>query len=219
MTLQIIGGTLIYGRTVQPAQYETKKAECHLQFNVPEGGAINGEQIEEVAKLAMTKVHEMVGLAKPNKAAVSAAVASTAPATSVPATGRTKADIEAEMKAAAQPKTPKVPPKTKPAPADAAEITDEDATPQIRKNPEDRKEPASNAAAVVDDELFEPAAKMITEADILAAVTAKQQQINNAVAIRKLIGKYVSPPKRASDIPVESRAQFLKDLEALTGGV
>lgn len=219
MSLTIIGGTLIYGRTVQPAQYETKKAEVHLQFNVPEGQTITAEQIEEVAKLAMTKTHEMVGLAKPAAKEVKDAAAN---ATSVPQTGRTKADLEAEAVAAAsQPKPDKAakqPPKSKAADkpkSDPAAIEGGE-KPQINTNPENRQDPAQADAAAIDESLFAPAEEgPITEAKLIEACTAKMKALNNAVPIRTVIAKYVAAPKTVKDIPEASRAQFLKDLENL----
>lgn len=39
---QITGGRVVFSRTVQPAQYESKRAEVELNFVLAEGEALDG---------------------------------------------------------------------------------------------------------------------------------------------------------------------------------
>lgn len=58
---QITGGKVTYGRTVQPAQYESKRADIELTFTLAEGERL-GDTLEAVGKIVKDKVLEMVGL-------------------------------------------------------------------------------------------------------------------------------------------------------------
>lgn len=58
---QITGGKISYGRTVQPAQYESKKAEIELTFVLAEGEKL-GSTLDHAAEIAKNKVLELVGL-------------------------------------------------------------------------------------------------------------------------------------------------------------
>src|ERR1700730_18063669 len=58
---QITGGRVVYGRTVQPAQYESKKAEVEITFAVAEGED-HAALLDLAAKVACYKAHEMVGI-------------------------------------------------------------------------------------------------------------------------------------------------------------
>lgn len=58
---QITGGRVVYGRTVQPAQYESKRADVELTFVVAEGEDY-GSWLAKVVTETVTKVHEIVGI-------------------------------------------------------------------------------------------------------------------------------------------------------------
>jgi hypothetical protein len=60
--MQITGGRVVYSRTVQPAQYESKKAEVELSFVLAEKEEL-GDALERVGVLVHKQVLEMVGLA------------------------------------------------------------------------------------------------------------------------------------------------------------
>jgi hypothetical protein len=104
---QITGGTVNFGRTVQPAQYESKKADVTLTFVLAEGEDM-GEMLNHVA-LAQAKALEMVGLK--------------AQAASAPAAAKTEPTATAETAKTSEkaPKTPRVP--KKPVAADPAPPT------------------------------------------------------------------------------------------------
>ena len=59
--MQITGGRVVYSRTVQPAQYESKKAEVELNFVLAEKEEL-GDALERVGMLVHMQVMEMVGL-------------------------------------------------------------------------------------------------------------------------------------------------------------
>jgi hypothetical protein len=59
--MQIISGRVVFARTVQPAQYESKKAEVELNFVLAEGEELDAT-IDIVAGHAMDTVLAMVGL-------------------------------------------------------------------------------------------------------------------------------------------------------------
>ena len=59
--MQITGGRVVYSRTVQPVQFESKKAEVELSFVLAEGEKL-GDALDEVADLAKAQALGMVGL-------------------------------------------------------------------------------------------------------------------------------------------------------------
>ena len=60
---QITAGRVVYSRTVQPVQYESKRAEIELNFVLVEGEDL-GDTLAEVAEIVQAKTLEMVGLKK-----------------------------------------------------------------------------------------------------------------------------------------------------------
>jgi hypothetical protein len=64
--MQITGGRVVYSRTVQPAQYESKRGEVELTFVLAEGEDL-GAALDEVADLVKAKALDMVGLKSPRK--------------------------------------------------------------------------------------------------------------------------------------------------------
>lgn len=206
----IIGGRVIYGKKVQPQQYFNDHAEVEFSWSAPEGST--EEQALVIAQhaqdMAVAKVFELLATKKP-------LAANPAPA---PAAQRTKADIEREVIAAASQK----PAVTAPAPRTAKRPPAQpkaEQEPQIRTNPEDRKDPA-----VQDDALFgdgddfssdvkpEVPVVEVTDADLNAACTKKNAALKNPVAIRGLIAQF---GLNLNSIPKEKRAEFLEKLDAL----
>jgi hypothetical protein len=59
--MHISSGRVGYLRSVQPAQYETKKAEVELTFALAEGEEL-GNHLTYVSSLAMDQAHMMVGI-------------------------------------------------------------------------------------------------------------------------------------------------------------
>lgn len=199
--MQITGGKVVFSRSVQPAQYETKKAEVEIQFTLAEGEKLEN-QLDIAAKFAQDKALEMVGLQKPavTTAAPKAAVPTKAQGETTPAE-KTGKEAAAEKLNAADTKKAKAPPKT------GAAIS----------TGEERKDPDNND---ISDLLGETPAevKTITDKDLSAACNAQNGKMKEgAPSIRKLIEKFAGPlPKQVRDIPQEKRQAFLDELKALT---
>lgn len=217
---QITGGRVTYGRTVQPAQYESKKMEAELTFAISEGDGFE-ETFAHAAFLAIDKVHEVLGLARPKapekpttakqsveeiKAALKTeAIAQLHNGQEVKtATVTTKADLEAAAKKKAN--GPKKPPAVDPAAIDVV-------TEQGQLEP--AKVPTKDADPAAMDDVLTGEAAPITDVDLTGAITRKNAVLKNPVAIRQLIGKYVAPPKQAREIAPEHRTKFLEELAAL----
>ena len=59
--MQITSGRVVYSRTVQPAQYESKRAEVELNFVLTEGEEL-GHTLAAVADRCKNQVFTMVGI-------------------------------------------------------------------------------------------------------------------------------------------------------------
>ena len=59
--MQITRGKVLFGRTIQPAQFESKKAEAELEFVLAEGEEL-GDALDEVGDMVKDHVLKMVGL-------------------------------------------------------------------------------------------------------------------------------------------------------------
>lgn len=209
----ITGGKVTFGRTVQPAQYETKRAEVEIHFTIAEGAGPEAEQAElnAAAEMAQAKALELVGLRKADKAPAAELAApekpapkkADKPAAETPKQTKSKADLEAELMAQLA---------AKEAAAAKSAATVEDPAPNISTTPEDRKDPAA-----VDDDLFkaDETPPQITDADLRTRITKHNEKIKNGPAIRTLIAKYVKAGQGANDIPMDKRQAFLTELEAL----
>lgn len=230
----ITGGKVIFGRTVQPQQFESKRAEVEIMFSVPEGADASAglAMLNEAASLAQAKALELVGLKQstpaPVGATVSKTVAEVTDKKADKAPTKTKADLEAEQKAALEAKAAakdkadataeneaKIKAALKQAAADAAAIVDD--KPQISTNPEDRKDPAvvEDPAAITDESLFTADDTPVTDADLRTHIMKVNEKLKNGPAIRQLIGKYVKPGQGAAEIPMDKRKAFLTELDAL----
>lgn len=210
---KISGGTVTFGRTVNLGDYNSKKAEATIGFSVEDGGSI-----DEASAVAVAKVNELLGIA-PKIAGVEPAKTTVYPAKEThDAAGIKEANagkLEAEKKKPGRP--PKVAPAAEPAKVedDFPDIPEDlKAKPQIstgeeRKGPEDKDEDWGAEAAAVTD--LEMTSKMNHKNGELR----KTHGDAAAPMIRKLIGKYVTPPKTAREIPAEARAKFLEELAAL----
>lgn len=215
--MQIIGGRIVFARSVQPAQYETKKAEVELTFTMAEGEEL-GAHLDQLGARVQAKALELVGLkvngnAGPSLGAVKDP-AIPAKVTEDKPKGKTKKDLEAE-KAAELAKSAEAAEATKPKvtfpKSDPADMSEAD-KPQISSGGE-RTDPA---AVTSDDELFEAAAPDVTDVDLTSAITRKNAEIKKPAEIKKLIGQYVQPPKGSRDIPQPQRRDFLEKLKLLT---
>lgn len=219
--MQITGGKVSFSRSVQPAQYETKRADVELSFVLAEGETL-ADALDQVAALAKGKGLEMVGLKENGAGTGTKQIVTPPPAatTSVPTTGngRTKADLEKEALAAAAAKpTATKPPATKKTEpkADAASIVEEPAA-NISTSPEDRKDPA-----VIEDAdplgLGVEAAKPLTDAELISEIQGHNSKVSNPTEIKKLVAIFAGggAPKTARDIPADKRAEFVTKLKQI----
>lgn len=58
---QITGGRVVFSRTVQPAQYESKRAEVELTFVLAEGEELNST-LNDVSLKAKSQVLDILGI-------------------------------------------------------------------------------------------------------------------------------------------------------------
>lgn len=198
---QITAIKITYGRTVQPAQYESKKAEAEFTATVDDGEDV-AAIVDHCIHLAQSKVHEMVGLSKPTatkqpaKQAAKAEAPKAAPPTELDEKiqkpkGKSKADLEAEQ---------------------ALKLSQAAAVPA---------KGADIALDVLDAPATAPADPdgldtVITPADIKEAVHKKMQHQpahpERGAAIKAIREKFVKPPLGLADIPTEHRPAFLAQL-------
>lgn len=215
----ILGGTVAYedgvkqqaGDTFSP----TRKVRVELNFAVPEDPGIDADAVlAEVMEKAVNLTNEKLGITKPTRAAktVVAETGKVTPPAKV-VTGKTKADLEAELLAKDKANAPasKRGPKPKVV-ADAAAVVD-DAAVVAAETPD----AAVVDAASMEDWSSEPVTEY-TDKDMNDHVTKKNATLKNPVAIRALIGSYNPDPKKPftlREIPQAQRQVFLDKLEAL----
>lgn len=214
--MQITGGKVIFQRSVQPAQYETKKAEVELSFTLSEGESLEGK-LDEVSAIAQAKALELVGLKPATTTVKPTSVPATKPATEPK--GKTKADLEVEqnaklngkeVKPVKEKKTPPKPPAEN-IMGDVEEITANISTGEERKDP---------AQVSEDDELLglggEAADEPVTDEELVSQVAKHNAKIKNPTAIKLLIAEYFEKGGKVQPalklIPANKRRDFLDKL-------
>jgi hypothetical protein len=197
----ITGGSVTFGRTVQPAQYESKKAEVTITFACSEedGPDIAQKMLDGASAMAKTKALELLGLK---------AAEATAPAAAQ------EPDKPARQKPGPKPKTEARPTTAEKLAAAAAEDTID--LGERDKAAESANEAAEASAADADADLLGPApAQPITDKDLMDAVTKKMAEINDPKALKEVRGKFVQAPLGFKDIPQEKRAECIAAIKAL----
>lgn len=224
--MSITGGSVTFEQSRKLAEYENRKVIITFNVNEPEGQNATGQVLEA---LDIAKAHVLIALGFATKdSAPAAAAAPKAPAVdptdiSAPAAaakpGRKKPPIVVDLKA-------------NPAPADASAVQEPagDAS-SVVEDPKSAAAPTGEAASggaptsdasAVDEDIFSPTPAEVTDTELLAAISRKNQSLQLVLGpaappkIRALIGKYVQPPKAARDIPQEVRAKFIQELDALS---
>lgn len=195
---QITGGRVVYGRTVQPAQFESKRSEVELTFSV-EDGNFDEAALDKVIETAITKAHEMVGVAPAPKSTRKA---------KVDTTSLTKVEV----------KTLEEKPKgddialdvlnTEKASAEDAKIKAAAAL-----NAKDEKKAKADALDDLLGDVTATPAKTYTDMDLVDVVNKTNAAISNPPAIKAVCRKYTA--QAIKDIPQDKRAAFVADLEAL----
>jgi hypothetical protein len=199
---QITGGSVTFGRTVQPAQYESKKAEVTITFACSEDDKPEDAHamLDGASAMAKTKALELLGL----KATEAVA----------PAAGKRASAAEPIGEAPAKPEKAKPGPKPKAQEAKPAEETID--LGERDKAAENVNEAAEASAADADADLLGPApAQPITDKDLMDAVTKKMAEINDPKALKEVRGKFVQAPLGFKDIPQEKRAECIAAIKAL----
>jgi hypothetical protein len=200
---QITGGKISFGRTIQAAQFEPKRADAEFAFTVSEGGDVSEIAIK-AAMLAYSKVHELLGLKTEivahvarvsDQAGQSSLAGATAPVDKSPTSA------EGEKRGRGRPPKPTQPPVVEPDPASI----EDDAAKGNGADPGTAEWAADDAPAE------------ITDARLLEAVTKRNGVINNGAAIKRLIRTYNNdvPGSRLDQIPQPKRGAFLVELEKL----
>lgn len=210
---QITGGKVNFARSVQPAQYETKKAEVELSFTFAENEPL-GEFLDTVANLAQDKALEMVGLKKSAEAKPASAKATKA-----------KPPSDAELLDASEKQKAKEAYAAKQRVGEdleAAKAKAEAANTAKQPALDDLSLPVAETKTDPDADLLGPEQRdtyeVISDEELLGAVTRKNQEIKNPKAIHAIREKYVKLPKGLRDIEQKDRPAFLKELNALTKG-
>jgi hypothetical protein len=201
---QITGGKYSYTRVVKDDDYGIKREfSAELTFNVGEDDPV-GDIGVEIAQRVVDITHEKLRI-KSATASVPAAASEIvktgspspvgpSPAAAVPVNDKEKLAAEAVARATPAPTKPKRAPKAEAAPVPVVE--------------DDLSELFGETAAP---------ARVITDKDLMEAVTKKNATLKDPPKIVALRIKYVGQlPKQMRDIPQEKREEFLKELDALS---
>ncbi len=197
--MNITNGTVTYGRTTKPADYESKKAEVVLSFEIEEG-ADAAAATTKVFDMAVAEVHRRLGIATSPTAREGAAEA-------MKAYARIKAKVP-----------PVEVPEANPTVAPSVGLTEPELSAAIPAtagivDPAAIEEPADVPEAVIEDK---PAA-VVTDKDLHAGVhLAMERHVANK-AIKDLVVTFTGgvAGKSMTLIPVDDRRAFLAALKAL----
>jgi hypothetical protein len=186
---QITGGKVVYGRTVQPAQYESKKSEVELTFSV-EDGQYDEKALDAIIQTAITKAHEMVGVAAAPKTTRKAKVET--PELTIAATSKEAFAAKANGKG-------------QDAVLDALNDLAQTTKPEPKKAVDDLGDILGDVATP---------AKVYSDMDLVDVVNRTNARISNPKAIKALCATFTT--QGIKDIPAEKRAEFVTALEGLT---
>lgn len=199
--VQITNGSVKYGETRKTGDFESKRADVELSFNVPEGKNAD-ELITKVAEKAKEQVFTILGIGKPVK----------------PLHGSSDTTTTQTVKS-----TPRMPKITEtPAQASKAEAQTANLKRQVEviegcvptitggdlsviEEPEVKLKHASEFAPGITD---------ITDLQLMDATRKHQELVKNPVSIRKLINELgvIAPPGRLIDLSQDKRQEYLDKL-------
>ncbi len=204
--MRIIGGVVAYEdgiKTVAGDQFSpTRKVRVELNFSLDDADDEN-VSILSVLNTAQSFVQGKLGIEAPTAAAAKTTRRKAADPTVGEQHNTAVADVAAASKAT------------------AAVISDKDKLAAAAGLTGEKAKPAADPAAIEDtndslDDILGTPAKPVTDAELNAAVQAKNKAIKNPVAIKEVLGKFNGGPgKVLADIPQEKRAEFLAELGAL----
>jgi hypothetical protein len=205
----IQGGKVTYGRTVKTGDYENKRADVEIMFNVEEGQDAD-TALDIAATMAKDKIHQMLGIIVKSAPVVTNTPRAGETAEQTAVRSAPRGDKEAAAAAAMNGADAKPTPKVPKAPKAAA--------PKAEPTPEPAPEP--KAADPVDD--FDSAEEPeITDTQLTAEASRKNKELQEThqgaapAMIRKLIGEFVGAGKQMKDIEQAKRAEFLRRLKEM----
>jgi hypothetical protein len=209
--MHISSGRVVYLRSVQPAQYETKKAEVELTFALAEGEEL-GNTLGYVSSLAMARAHQMIGITAPDVVKEQTA-ADTAGKAIVARAAKAAAEKKAATEKGAENTTvsdavfgEKV----------ANKPAAEEDVPGFLKRDAENKLPADPLLA----ELVGTQPDL-TDQEFSAQVVAIVAKIGAAGpnAVREKLNKFIpeGKPRQISAVPENQRRTFLAEIQTLVG--
>jgi hypothetical protein len=228
----IQSGRVVYGRTVKTGDYESKKFEVELSFNIDDGADASA-LVDQVGAMAVDKCHQMLGLSKAKTPPVESIGAITAKDAAAAFDAKAAAAAAMNAETTTTKKGPGRPPKTKAASVAADELDSNDPGLDARAehmtvNGQTVPAPKKEADAAADDfDAPSTEVKEVTDQDLTSAAGRKNKSLSEKhggeapVMIRKLRDEFfksigVEPlGKQLKDVPKEHRQSFLKKLEAL----
>ena len=219
---EITGGSVTYGRTVQPANYESKKAEVTLNFGIEEGtpAEVQTTFLVTVGNQAIHQCNRMLGINEQPAAYVPVAEAAAEPVPeAAKRTRRTKAQIEADETAAQAPVVTENPFGGGPTPvpaegtgAAAASTTSNAFGEQTIETDDQRLEKEGFYAFGATEE---PPSVEITDVDLMTALNRKAAELGGAKEINVLLGAYIAKGANPREIPQEKRPEFVEKIHGL----
>ena len=217
----ILGGSVTYGRTTKPADYESKKAEVTLTFGIEQETPAEERNtfLVTVGNMAIHHCNRMLGLNEQPTAYVPMAEVVPEPVPeAAKRTRRTKAQVEADEAAAQAPVVDRPfgggPP---PVPAEgtgaaAASTTSNAFGEQTIETDDQRLEKEGFYAFGATEE---PPSVEITDVDLMTALNRKAAELGGAKEINVLLGAYIAKGANPREIPQEKRPEFVEKIHGL----
>lgn len=205
MVAQITGGTLKYGETRKIADFENKRADVELSFNVAENDS-SEDALNHVKSLAKRHCYDMLNQAMQVKAPTIAPVE---------LIGVEPGGIGPKVHNKRAPKMP-TPEHLGSAAIIAAKIAE--ITPKVVEinlpDPATLVDPISEICV---NPVLAIHGKIITDEELMDATSKTQQNVRNAIGIRKLIAEMgvKVPPGRVIEIPQLLRQDYLDKLKLI----
>lgn len=206
----LTGGTVTYNRRMKTGDYEHADVKVELNFSFPDDDCDREALLAMAGRLAHKQCWDLLNAKSVIQAPAARPIAAPAPAAPAarapePAAAPASPPDEPPKRGPGRPvgtgKKRLVPGSQPPPAADPLDMGELDAAPEA--DPLDM------------DELDAPTVAEITDKELTEALAKKNAELKDALAIRKLIGKYVQAPNRAASMAQEMRPKFMAELAAL----
>ena len=195
--IQITNGSVKYGETRKTGDFENKRADVELSFNVPEGKNAD-ELIAKVVEKAKEQVFTSLGIGKPVK----------------PLHG--SSDTTTTQTVKNPPRMPKI---TEPVQASKAEAQTANLTQQVEVATTHNSSTGGDLSIIEEPKQVKSVVQIqvdseITDLQLMDATRKHQELVKNPVSIRKLINELgiIAPPGRLIDLPQNKRQDYLDKL-------